>query len=82
MTQGKMMLLIVLCVGLIVVIGEIIYQCKHSRFKKDKNLSDFERCLLDNRENCYYSSAMILITSLCIVLVLWAIKVGLSTPIE
>lgn len=81
MTQGKMMLLIVLYVGLMVVVGEIIYRYRYRRLKKDGNLSDYGANIMADRDECYGIALMAIFLLLILTGVVWVVITKWSTPI-
>ena len=82
MTQGKMMLLIVLYIGLVVVVGEIFYRYERSRLKKEMCLSDRVAKRLTDRNKCYGIVHIVIFRLLILTGVVWVVITKWSTPIE
>ena len=82
MTQGKMMLLIILYIGLVVVVGEIFYRHEYRSLKRRYNLSDYGAEQLADREECYGIAFMATFLFLILTGVVWVIITKWSTPVE
>ena len=82
MTQGKMMLIIVLYIGLVVVVGEIFYRCEYRSLKRRYNLSDYGAEQLADRGDCYGASLAMSLVLLLIVGAVCTIITEWTTPIE
>lgn len=82
MTQGKMMLIIVLYIGLVVVVGEIFYRYEYRRLKRDYDLSDYGAEQLADRGDCYGASLAMSLILLLIIGAVCTIITEWSTPIE
>ena len=81
MTQGKMMMLIVLYIGLVVVVGEILYQSDYRRLKKEMNLSDYGAEQLADRGSCYGASLAMSLILLFIIGAIWIIITKWNIPL-
>lgn len=76
------MLLIVLYVGLVVVVGEIIYRYRYRRLKKDGNLSGYGAYIMADRDECYGIALMAIFLLLILTGIVWATIAKWSIPIE
>ena len=81
MTEGKLMLLIVLYVGLVVVVGEIFYRHEYRRLKRSYNLSDYGAEQLADRGGCYGASFAMSLILLSLVAAVWVIITKWTTPL-
>ena len=76
-----MMMLIVLYIGLVVVVGEILYQSDYRRLKKEMNLSDYGAKQLADRGSCYGASLAMSLVLLLLAAAVWVIITKWATPL-
>lgn len=77
-----MLLIVILYIGLVVVVGEIIYRYSYRRLKKEMCLSDRIAKLLTDRNKCYGIALIAIFMLLILMGVVWVVITKWSTPIE
>ena len=77
-----MLLIVILYVGLVVVVGEIIYRYRYRRLKKEMCLSGRIAKLLTDRNKCYGIALIAIFMLLILMGVVWVVITKWSTPIE